>query len=780
MATPLYTPLLNQVLENTKKSCEKANRPVNVCDLLAEILKLEKYKSLFISFNLNPEACVVSLTEGLPTSIPQIFEEEKARGEYSQVILESEESANDLENGFIDVEHVFHQLLNSCPTIRSWASIADIPVDRILKTIEGWLTLQETGAAHLMKELSQPDFPNIERFCENLTLKVANDDTFCFGREKEINQVLDILCRQKKSNILLLGEPGVGRKTLIQGVIEKILAGETSELLKDKEFFLVDIATMQAGTAMFGSLEQRFVNLIKEADQHGHCVLIIDNFQQVSGQGVREGTSEISNLLRPALNNPRISCIGITTQSEYKKIEKDQGITSRFEIIRVVEPNKEETRNIVLNSLQNLEEYHFVDFPIATVDLVIDLCERYLPTRRFPEKVFDFLDQLGAKAKNKHTTHPSNLLDLENKLADSLSPDLKEGSPEYKRAIKILDKYNKAMEKWLKHMGTNLPSVSMEDATKVFAEKYNISENQLKQLKGSTIDGIRERIKQNIFGQDKAVDMAMDILMCSKVGLRDVNKPLASLMFVGSTGVGKTEVARQIAQEFFGDSKHMLKLDMSEYQEGGKASALIGTSAGYIGYGDGGRLTEFVKHNPNSLILFDEVEKASPEILNLLLQIMDDGCLTDGHGTKVDFSNTIIILTSNLGAEKPKEKVGFVQSADTGERFLDAAKAFLKPEFIARLDEIIPFNSMTQDMLKQILNKFINQVAEKLNPQIQVTVDNSVKSWALKELYKDDSHSRKVRGWIRKNIEVPLAKFIIDNSPKTVNLRYENETLSIN
>jgi len=1135
-------PQLESIIQKANDRAKKFNRPQNVVDLLIEIVGLEKYRRLFQSFNLNPDAIVISLGK-LPEVVPGCVETKTAKKEYAQIIKYSKDSANDLKFGFVDVEHVFHQLLNSSVTIRAWAEIAELPIDAIIERMQTWLTLEDQRGEELSNEMLQPDFPTIEQYCINLNEKVANDDSFCYGREKEINQILDIICRQKKSNVLLIGEPGVGRKTIVQGAIEKILSGGASEILKGKEFFLVELSKMMAGTAMFGSLESRFVNLIKEAEEHGQCVLVIDNFSQAFDGETKGSKSEIANLLRPILDKPGVSVIGICTQGEYKRVEKESAL-SRFEVIKVSEPSKEETRAILINSISELEYYHHVDLPVSTIDTILDLCEKFIPYKKFPEKAFDFLDHLGARAKNKHFVRPESLTKLENKLAETFDPTAEKDSPLYKKMESLIERYGKAFNKWMNRVDTTVPVISAQEAVSTFAEKHGITENQLKQLQNSSVETIRERIKEQVFGQDHAIDKVMDVLLCSKVGLREKNKPLAKFLFVGQSSVGKaqplyskiktkigwvtmgeisvgdkildvfgqeqiveavfpqetpqkvfkietmdgrtcsasdnhlwrvyncnwkkgegrwkilntldvkslldkgnniyielpyqshndcsnnadlpihpyvlgvligdgclgrtialssndpeiiencksligpnqeivkekgdnydfyfrerkpltnrqnkkgvvltqikvdlenlgllhkrswekfipeqymngsfqqrldilngildtdgtiskngsisittsssllakdiqrlawsigavanfysysirktytykgekrvgrehfrvsirhatpsiffklqrkrdriptiysyenplkgtklkvrlksvnllgeeevkcikvsspnslyitddfivthnTEIGKQLALSFFGDEKNLLKLDMSEFQERGSASSMIGTSAGYIGYGDGGRLTEFVKHNANCVVLFDEVEKAHPDILNLMLQIMDDGYITDGQGYRVDFTNTIIIATSNIGAGAPKSSVGFIDSKKDGQGFLDAVKKEFKPEWLARLDEIVVFNSMTDDMLQKILNKYLSSTIQKLASDILVTIDDSVKVSLLKKLKEEDSHARNVQATIRREIEVPLAKYIIQNRPKQITVTFDAEKKQI-
>ncbi len=379
--------------------------------------------------------------------------------------------------------------------------------------------------------------------------------------------------------------------------------------------------------------------------------------------------------------------------------------------------------------------------------------------------------------KNEHFTHPPDLNDEFQKIIDKIGPNVNQDSPEFAKLNKKLEKWAKKLNKWMEHTETHVPIILPEQALKTFAEKYKIKDNQLKQLQNSGIDGLAAKLKASIFGQDEAIDKVCDVLLCAKVGLRDKNKPLGKFMFIGPTSCGKTETAKQLAAHYFGDDKAILKLDMSEFSERFSSSSLIGTTAGYVGYENGGRLTEFVKHNPSCVVLFDEIEKADRSIHNLLLQIMDDGYLTDGQGFRVDFTNTIIILTTNSGSEPPKS-MGFNAQPST-DHHEKAAKKDFTPEFRARVDEIIIFKNMSDEMMANILDKFLGQTIEKLKDSVALTIEDSVKLLLLKEIKAQDSHSREIQTTVRRKLDVPLAKFILDKRPKTINVKVENNKIEL-
>jgi len=771
------TPNLLRHLEEASKFSAKNNRPNNVIDLFAQLLTEPKFKNLLAAFQINAESLSKSLTENLPDVFPKIFE--NAEAEYKDSLKSAEESASELDYGYFDTEHLFHELLNSAPTIRSFFAIGELPIDDILKKTSDMVLLKNDISLEISREINRPDYETINKYCKDLTLDYGTEPRKIYGRAEEISSILDVLCRHKKGNAILIGETGVGRKSIIRGVIEKINSGKSSEILRGKTFYQLDVTAIVAGTAMFGSIESRFKNLAEELEDHENAVLVIPDFEVVSGSGFKEGSSDISNFLKSILARPNISCLATTTQANYKKhIEKDQSMTNLFEVIKVKEPTKEETRAILVDTIHELEECHYVDFPIETIDTVLDLCEKYLPYRRFPEKAIDTLDFLGARAKNEHFTHPPKLHEEWEAIIDKIGPDFDKDSPEFKKLNRRMEKWAKKLNKWMEDTDKNIPLISPQQAISTFAEKHKITENQLKQLQSSEIDGLAEKLKGAIFGQDDAIDKVCDVLLCSKVGLRDKNKPLGKFMFVGSTSVGKTQLSKELATHYFGDDKALLKLDMSEFSERFSASSLIGTTAGYVGYENGGRLTEFVKHTPSCVVLFDEIEKADRSVHNLLLQIMDDGYLTDGQGFRVDFTNTIVILTTNSGSEPPKS-MGFVAQPSTDHHEKATQKDFA-PEFRARVDEIVVFKDMDEKMMTSILDKFINQTIQKLKESdISVVIEDNVRYTLLKEIKSQKSHSREIQTTVRRKLDIPLAKYIIDKRPKTINVKAENEKITI-
>lgn len=769
------TPNLINHLKVSSENSEKNNRKDNVVDLFCQFLKGEKkFQGIFAQCLINHEAVLTSI-ENIFEALPELFENEKGVHEYLDILAKTQELCTNLDNGFIDSEHVLHEMLISSTTINGWIEIAELSdkKDQIVELLSNMIYFKDKDQSESPKEINPEEFPTIDRFCEDMLDSVAEKNNSIFGRKSEIEQILSILCRKGKRNVMMIGEPGVGRKSIVRGVAERVFNGEVSEILQEKAFYSLDISSISAGASLMGSLEQRFKSLHKELDKHKNVVLVIDDFHHAYGTGGKEGSTDCASLLKSILTSKNVSCIAITTQKDYKQtIEKDSNLSNLFEKLYVKEPSKSETKNIVTHSISEVEEFHGVSFPEKTIDVIIDLCDRHLSYQKFPAKALNFIDQLGASAANIFLTQPESLL-KEMKKVEACFEKHGVDSPKLAKQMQI---YGNKLSKWLKNLSDNKPIISPETAIKEFSSIYDISENQLKQASGHSLNTLAERIKTHVFEQDEAVDKVVDVLLCSKVGLRDAKKPLGKFLFVGPSSVGKTELGKQIAIQYFGDSRYLLKLDMSEFSEKGSSSSLIGAPPGYIGHEAGGRLTEYVKNNPACVILFDEIEKADNSVHNLLLQVMDEGRLTDSHGTIVDFTNSIIILTSNSGSEIQRTSLGFNPENRTVENHSAAIKKDFRPEFRARVDEIIVFNHASDLMTRRIINKSLDLCRNNLMTQgIGLTIDSSVEDhlfWAAK---KEDSHARNIHAIVRRELEIPLAKHIIANHPEKIEVKYSNK-----
>lgn len=782
----LHAPNLTKVLDSAALICKTENQPLTTTQLFGEIIREFKIGKVLQSLGISSQVLLSSMIESIGSAFPELLEEPKASEELNKTLTAAESFANE---GFIDVEHVLLAILKDS-TVSSWLRFLDnppFPVDELTKEIKSLINFAPKNHEDSDGDDEEDAPPNMMRYCENLSAEAMQSGQTIFGREKEISEILDTLVRAKKNNVLLIGENGVGRKSICRGVAERILSGRASEFIHTKNLWKLDVSKLSSGSGMYGVLESKISSLAEELNNDGDVILMIPDLHTTVGAGGKEGTVDIANLLKPILANPNIPVIAISTQAEYKKhLEKDSSLTSLFEILRVEEPPEEETRKILVLSLDEMREHHKVKINVSAVDETISLCKRFLPYRKFPEKAFDVLDMTCAKKKNSVYIIPEEVTNLDSQLWDQIERNLDNGltmgenSPERQKLDKLQNKIAKKIEKWTANLLKNVPEVSAEDVVSTFAEKFKISESLIYQTKSGLTSDLSDRIRQEVHGQDHAVEAVCDVLVCSKAGLRDTTKPLAKFLFVGPSGVGKTHLGKKIAKYYFGDEKAVLKLDMSEFQEKHSISSLTGAPPGYIGFDNGGKLTEYVKNNPSSVILFDEIEKAHSDIANLLLQIMDDGCLTDSAGYRVDFTNSIIIITGNIGSGEKKTTMGFHNGMKEGENYKIALKKHFRPEFLNRLDDPIVFNELDEKTMLQILWDSLNTTVKNAAKQkITLTVDQSLVDFLLKQAKDQESHARNIQAIVRKTLEIPLAKRILKDKPKEITARIESSKLEL-
>lgn len=775
-------PNLQLCLSLAEEFSKTRNQSPNVVSLFCQIiLANEKYSSALRELNIEPEKLVGIISSGIADSFPELLSGEKANKELDDVLNVAKAVAEDFELEFYDCEHVMFGIMQESTTILAWMNFSEFPKQEFSDRIEEFLNYDEDEEEDENEEAYHQMPPNMQKYLKNISAEIMLNGPQIFGREKEIASISDTLVRSKKNNVLLIGENGVGRKSICRGLAEKIVMGKVSEFLAGRIVYQLDVSKLVSGSGMVGALEARMTTLLGELESEKDAILIIPNIAETVGAGNKEGSHDVANLLKLFLVSENIPVIAICTQSEYKKnIEKDNGLSNLFEIQKVEEPPLEETRKMLFNSLGRLQTFHCVNIEISAIDEIINLCQRFLPYRKFPEKAFDVLDSILASNKNFHYTHPSDISAIEDKIVKKLHPNITKDSREYRQVEKLTDQYAKKLEKWATNISKNPPIVSAKMAISAFAERYKITENQLKQTQTHLLSDIADNIKKEVHGQDHAVEQVCDILICTKVGLRDITKPLGKFLFVGSSSTGKTHLGKKIAKHYFGDEKAYIKIDMSEFQERGSSSALIGTTAGYIGYEAGGRLSEYVKHNPSCVVLFDEIEKAHPDVINLLLQIMDDGCVTDGQGYRVDFTNTIIVMTGNVGSGDNKRSMGFLNNKTADETYTNAVKKNFRPEILARIDEIIVFNEIDDKTAKMIVWDSVNRVIAALKEQnINLTVDDSVVDYVHALAKQQESHARNVQALVRKNLETPLSKLLLKNKPKQITAKMQNGRLEL-
>jgi ATP-dependent Clp protease ATP-binding subunit ClpC len=791
------TPRVKKAIQEAQNVAkEMGHERVNCAHVFKTVLELDYplFNNLFRPYLINrydlASEVIPFVLENHPTFFKKRVNQKAWHNEVEEILKFSNETSIQLEQEYVGVEHVLYALIMTSPTVRGFLAAKKFPVDRFAdalieamspKTIvpqEEQAVEQEDSS---METEKAEDVKYIRKYCVDLNkLALEKKLNNVYGRDKEIESLTEILLRKNKSNAILVGDPGVGKTAIVEGLAHKITHGEATDLLSDKIILSLNLGSLVAGTKYRGQFEERFQGLLDNLKKDRRYILFIDEIHTVIGAGSGEGSLDAANMIKPALARGEITCIGATTQSEHKKLfEKDGALKRRFEAVVIDEPSIDQTINIIKNAKTQFEDFHNVNFSEEVVKDLIYLCEKYMPYRKFPDKALDMMDFIGSKIKIRNFKMPKNIKQLEKKIKATLN-----GEPNSQTRIKCSDMimdYSEKLYKWSTKNNKKV-EVSREDLISFFAERLQINKEKIVISDNESGEDIASSLKKFVFGQDKAIDKISDVLTCSRAGLKAKNKPLGKFLFIGPTGVGKTWTAKLLADKFFGNEKLMLKLDMSEYQESSTINKLIGSTIGYIGCEEGGILTEFVRNHPNAVVLFDEIEKAHKDLSNILLQIMDEGYVTDSLGRRIDFTNTIIILTGNIGHEtaKPKPSLGFIQSAEEpSDNYKKAVESFFRPEFLARLDEVVIFEKIAGKEFHQMLEKLISKTKTLLNEQGRVVdFGEEVFSFLLKKLEQNGNNARMIEKIYRQNFEIPLAKYLLSNSKKEISAKIDNENVS--
>ena len=609
----------------------------------------------------------------------------------------------------------------------------------------------------------------LDSYCINLSQRARDGKLDAVvGREEEIERVIQILNRRQKNNPCLIGEPGVGKTAIAEGLAQRIVAGDVPFKLRSKEVYLLDLTALVAGTQFRGQFESRMKGLIEEIRKMGNVILVIDEVHNIVGAGDAEGSMNAANILKPALSRGEIQVIGATTFTEYRKhIEKDTALERRFQPVTVNEPNMEDTLKILKGIAHYYEQFHGVKIPEGILRQAVLLSERYITDRFLPDKAIDLIDE-ACSDLNLHDKNINRRMELRREIEDyDKERELLQGAeePDFERLAELKSLTMKAQEELDALCAQGDPQLTMDNLARVIELWTKIPASRIREDEFRRLSELDKRLKEHIVGQDEAIEAVAAAIRRNRVGISPKHKPV-SFIFVGPTGVGKTELVKQLAQDLFNSPDALIRFDMSEFMEKHSVSRIVGSPPGYVGYDEAGQLTEKIRRKPYAVILFDEIEKAHPDVMNVLLQILDDGEITDSHGRKVNFENTVIVMTSNAGSERKEGTVGFGHTVNeqNRDRAMKALGEFLRPEFLNRVDEVICFNRLDEKNFAGIAHIMLDELQKSLEDKgLHFTWDEDVEDYLVKKSYSASYGARNLRRTIQKELEDVMAAQIIDS-----------------
>ena len=688
---------------------------------------------------------------------------------------DSLEIARKYGQSFINPEHILIALLNEGEGVAyTIITVNKLDINSVKQDLEKYIsgnTIRENKKA-LQKKNNKT--PMLDQYSRDLT-QIASEQKLdpVIGRDEETQRVLEILCRRVKNNPCLIGEPGVGKTAIIEGLAQKIISGEIPESLRDKRLLTLDITSMIAGAKYRGEFEERLKKVMNELKNEDNIIVFIDEIHTIVGAGGAEGAIDASNILKPALARGEIKCIGATTIDEYRKhIEKDAALERRFQPVNVEEPNKEETLKILFGLRDKYEAHHKVKITDEALRVAVDLADRYINDRFMPDKAIDLIDEAAAKVRISKLIFPPEIKKKEieiEKLINEKEDTIR--NQDFEKAASLRDKekllkaeFESIKEHWRNERITQVQMVDEEDIANVVSIWTKVPLERLTEKESEKLLRLEETLNRRIIGQQEAIKAIARAVKRARVGFKNPNRPIGTFIFCGPTGVGKTELSNVVAEVMFGKITNLIRIDMSEYMEKHTVSRLIGAPPGYVGYEEGGQLSEAVRRKPYSVVLLDEIEKAHPDVFNILLQIMEDGRLTDGKGKVIDFKNTIVIMTSNVGASKIKKQkqVGFSTNDNLAkdeyekmkETILNEMKNQFRPEFLNRVDEVIVFNQLSEDDNIKIVNIMLKQTIDRLKEKnIYLDYDESINKFLINKNRDKEFGARPLRRIITREIE---------------------------
>jgi ATP-dependent Clp protease ATP-binding subunit ClpC len=698
--------------------------------------------------------------------------------EARQALNYAVEEARSLNHSYVGTEHLLLGLLReeqgiACQVLQSLGIDIEVVRSEAIRLLSGELAQPKKGKSKT---------PALDYFSRDLTL-LAREDKLdpIIGREREIERVIQILSRRKKNNPVLIGEAGVGKTAIVEGLAQRIVEGTSPDILKNKRVLALDMAAIVAGTKYRGQFEERLKAVVSEIVQDGNSIIFIDELHTIVGAGAAEGALDASNILKPALARGELQCIGATTLEEYRRhIEKHSALERRFQPVTVDPPSVEETKEILRGLKDKYELHHRVMYTDEALDAAAYLADRYIQDRYLPDKAIDVIDEAGARVKLMRPVAEPELLAMEERI-EKLKKDKEEAvhKQNFERAAELRDGQKKLTEelkrkrkrKEMEKKG-KMPQVTAEDIAYVVSSWTRVPLSKIEEAEQSRLLKMEEELKFRIIGQDHAIEAIAKAIRRSRAGIKDPRRPIGSFIFLGPTGVGKTELARVLARFMFGDENALLRLDMSEYMEKFNVSRLVGAPPGYVGYEEGGQLTEKVRRKPYSVVLFDEIEKAHPDVFNILLQILEDGQLTDSLGRRVDFKNTVVIMTSNIATAEIKRSAGIgfhtTEESDGYEKMKDKllaeVKKVFRPEFLNRVDEIVVFRSLGRPEVEQIVDILVKEIEDRLTDKhLKLELARPAKELLVEQGFDPEFGARPLKRALRRLLEDPLAEEVLKN-----------------
>ena len=785
-----FTPKVKRLLDIAKQKCLSHNYvEIDESFMLYALLLSQSMivDNAFEQIKVLPSELVNRLEKELPEK-----KRKKTSVDYTdaviKVIKESYKISRYYNQNYTGVEHLFLSMLRHSPCAKKFFKSQGVDIIFLSSEIEsGCKNVSNPTKKQSQTTSSSSSSSILKDFCINFTEKAENGefDNACF-RDTEVAQVSEVLCRKQKRNPILVGEAGVGKSTIVGLLAKKITTGESTEFLLGKTIMQLDMTAMVAGTNLRGQFEERLHKVLKEVKENRSIILFIDEIHTIIGLGNDEGSLDAANILKPYLATNEITCIGATTQKEYEQyFQKDSAMNRRFESIFVKEPSKEETLNILKSIKSYYEEFHKIRFPDETLSDIIELCARYIPNRRFPDKAIDILDQVGAKVKIKTYARSEEIKKIEKMMADlEQSDDLFES--EESKSIhmnNILKDYKIKFESWMKLQENKKVTATRKDVYQVLCEKVGsiIDTN----AQDSNFRNIHEELKKYVFGQDAALKKISDCILRSSFGLSATNKPLGSFMFVGPTGSGKTHLAKVLSKQAFGGESSLVRIDMSEYMESHSVSKLIGSPPGYVGYGKSNVFSNQLEKRPSTIFLFDEIEKAHPDVINILLQVMDNGELNDSNGRKLNFKNCILIMTGNIGFQFGDNKqIGFCAPSEetiSKEAVQDKLKRFFRPEFLARLNDVIIFDHLKEESLVKIAETELESIKASLKVNgTTVSFSKDVVDFIISKTKDSKNGARGVIFFIENELKTKIVDSLASSSYNQIKVKIKDNEIQVN